>query len=424
MADPATRRLLDLFLVGNSELEQLEARLSAFNLFRVLRVEEVEIRHSNVLAWLLDPSESHGLGALFLRRFLSSVLLDTDVESASLSPAGVELMPFGEVEVYRERHNIDILVRGAGGRGTAAVRWCLLVENKIRAKESKDQLVRYRQAVEREFPEDKVVPIFLTVDGDDPSDDAEEAGFIPLSHRHVLEVASSVIKQHRARIPSDAQVFLDHYLNSLRRITMEDPELVELCKQIYRKHREAITLIVDHGAASERYEICKTEIGKLVKCDFPPIIARNRIWFVPEEMGAEIPNVEMAGWKFLKRPDSDDGEGIPISFWMRYSVKRSRAGISLELGPTANKSVRQRILKAAEEHGLPVKEKHFATAKYARLITESMSLKENPDTDEADESEDYIREVCESLWSKLWPRASAIVPALHDALAEERAAKK
>jgi len=69
-------RVLDKFLVDNRELEELSAKLSIFNLFKVLRVEQTEIRHSNVLAWLLDARESHGLRDSFLRRFLSTILLD------------------------------------------------------------------------------------------------------------------------------------------------------------------------------------------------------------------------------------------------------------------------------------------------------------------------------------------------------------
>ena len=33
-----------------------------FNTFDVLRYAEYEIRHSNVLAWLLDPGQTHGIG--------------------------------------------------------------------------------------------------------------------------------------------------------------------------------------------------------------------------------------------------------------------------------------------------------------------------------------------------------------------------
>ena len=69
-------RILDKFLVDNAELEELSAKLAIFNIFNVLRIKDVEIRHSNVVAWLLDPLGSHGLGQAFLRRVISTILLD------------------------------------------------------------------------------------------------------------------------------------------------------------------------------------------------------------------------------------------------------------------------------------------------------------------------------------------------------------
>jgi len=50
--------VLDTFLADNPELEQLSAQLATFNIFRALKIERAEIRHSNTLGWLLDPSES------------------------------------------------------------------------------------------------------------------------------------------------------------------------------------------------------------------------------------------------------------------------------------------------------------------------------------------------------------------------------
>ena len=113
---------LDAFLVANYELEELAARLSAFNLFNVLRADKVEIRHSNVLGWLLDPSGSHGLGSVFLRRFLSGVLIDQDVSDVSLTASEVELMDFNNIEVRREWQHIDVLVI------CREKKWCILVE--------------------------------------------------------------------------------------------------------------------------------------------------------------------------------------------------------------------------------------------------------------------------------------------------------
>ena len=46
------------------EIEKLSNLLARFNSFDVLRLQEMEIRHSNVLAWLLDSRELISLADL------------------------------------------------------------------------------------------------------------------------------------------------------------------------------------------------------------------------------------------------------------------------------------------------------------------------------------------------------------------------
>lgn len=160
-ADHASdKRRLAEFLVGNSELEELSARLNEFNILRVLRIEQAEIRHSNVLGWLLDPRESHGLGDTFVRRFISTLLLDNGQADFGLSPAVVELVDLIDVEVRREWRNIDLLVH------SRANRFVILIENKIRGRESQGQLLGYMDAVRQSFPDvETIIPVLLTLEG-------------------------------------------------------------------------------------------------------------------------------------------------------------------------------------------------------------------------------------------------------------------
>ena len=99
--------ILNRFLVGNNELEELTAELNIFNFFKILKIERVEIRHSNVLSWLLNPLENHGFADFFVKRFLSTILMES--EQAPFQPARIELMNFQDLEVRREWKNIDLL---------------------------------------------------------------------------------------------------------------------------------------------------------------------------------------------------------------------------------------------------------------------------------------------------------------------------
>ena len=53
---------LKSFIDDNEDLERLESILDRFNIFESLGLVRQEIRHSAFLRWLLDPSETHGLG--------------------------------------------------------------------------------------------------------------------------------------------------------------------------------------------------------------------------------------------------------------------------------------------------------------------------------------------------------------------------
>ncbi|MCH8149724.1 MAG: PD-(D/E)XK nuclease family protein [Planctomycetes bacterium] len=390
---------LDAFLVDNRELEGLNARLGSFNIFRVLRVERTEIRHSNVLAWLLTPDETHGLGATFLRRFLSRLLLESDVSGISLTPAQVELMNLSDVEVRREWKNIDILVHSQEHN------WCLLIENKIDSKESRDQLERYVKTVHNDMPGCQIIPVYLTVEGDDPSEAGKKLGFVALSHSQVLEVAEQITEQHKTRIPRDASVFLQHYLDSLRRMTMQDDQLIDLCKTIYRRHREAIDLIVEYGASSRIVEACEEEAANLIDCEFIKTTG-SRIWFLPREMGEHEPTLTLTAWQFLPRH-------VAVACWFYHLKKSGKLQVVMEVGPVSDGALRKRLLRSIQAAGFSFSEKSAFKddAMYTRITSEIQKLRTDADG-EPEEDPDYIKQVVRKLWATMWKEGAKIVDVL------------
>ena len=101
----------------SKEFAQLHQKFNQFNPFKVLRVDQFEIRHSNILAWLLDPNENHQLGSFFLKKLISRLMTRTENEDKA---EGIDSSPylyasFSDVEVYREvktktNRSIDLLV--------------------------------------------------------------------------------------------------------------------------------------------------------------------------------------------------------------------------------------------------------------------------------------------------------------------------
>ncbi len=374
-AGPSEKRVLAEFLVGNRELEELSARLNQFNILRVLRIEKAEIRHSNVLGWLLDPRESHGLGDAFVRRFITTLLMDNEQADFGLSSATVELMDLVDVEVRREWRNIDLLIHS---RGNGLV---ILIENKIRARESKGQLLKYREAVRRSFPDAAVViPVFLTLEGDDPSEEAQGSGYIAWSHAALYRAATEVVEQQKNRIPQDAQTFLRHYLDTLRRESMQDKELEDLCKSIYRKHKGAIDLIVKYGATTAFADATEAFINETGDFEVFKSTATSN-WFLPKEWTREMPRV-IENWPCP----------YPVAIWFYLDQRSQKVGIILEIGPLAGAELRRSLVEAFRHAGFTIHNKaDRERAKFSRYYSETQPIQDLGDSEE-------VKQALDKLW--------------------------
>jgi Trp operon repressor len=139
--DIETERALTRLVMDCPELTALEALLSRFNIFRVLRAARHEIRHSNMLAWLLTPDESHGLGDRFLRRWLMRVVHNADEDTRRdldlPSPIEIDALDLESVEVAREHDNIDLLIIVRVMNGDS---WTICIENKVESALHSNQL--------------------------------------------------------------------------------------------------------------------------------------------------------------------------------------------------------------------------------------------------------------------------------------------
>jgi hypothetical protein len=141
----------------------------------------VEARHSGFLGFLLDPQKNHGLGDAFARRLYERVLQRHQDRQGLVSPIDLDVWDMTGADVRREWQNIDILFEDQENKFVA------LIENKVGSGEHSGQLKRYLDTIERHYREWRVLAIFLTPDGDDPS----EGAFLPLDNSTVCSVVAS-----------------------------------------------------------------------------------------------------------------------------------------------------------------------------------------------------------------------------------------
>ena len=231
--DPRT--LLERFVVDNSELEQLEGMLSPFNVFEAIGATRQELRHSDFLSFLLDPTENHGLKDYFLKTLFKKVLLRS--VGPEIGAIDIDVADLSAAEVERERFQIDVLVHSERAKMVFAI------ENKIDSGEHDNQLERYGQSVETAFPGYRRVLIYLTPDGEEPSDPNH---WIAMSYGTLMEAVQSVLAGQKRSLAPPVVIALEHYAALIGRHIVTDSEIAKLCQQIYRKHKDALELIFEH----------------------------------------------------------------------------------------------------------------------------------------------------------------------------------
>jgi len=233
----AEERELEKFVVHNEDLLALESRIGRFNIFDALGIARVEIRHSNFLAFILDPAESHGQGQLFLKAILMDLLKTAPAGSRPLSPIELDGTDLRGVEVRREWEHIDILIT------CQQPPFVVAIENKVDAHEHSDQLRRYKEKVRQHHSEDGLLVYLTPPDARDPTD----SDWMPYSYADLFCVLTRVLATYRKAIGEDVLVFVDHYLSLIGTRFMNDDKIDELCRRIYTNHRQALELIIERG---------------------------------------------------------------------------------------------------------------------------------------------------------------------------------
>lgn len=271
---------LSEFIVNCPELAELESLLGGFNIFQVLGFEYGEIRHSNVLAWLLDPSESHGLDDSFLQGWLKRVLHDAPID-VPITPIHVHCWSLRDVEVRREWQHIDLLLILTMIDGA---KWVVAVENKVKSQQHSNQLTRYRRMVNRHFADaQQRLFLFLTKNGEEPADDA----YIPATYSQVYQSLKESVGARGHLIGSEPLVLINNYLRLIEEKFMNESDIAILAQKIYKQHKRALEIIFAQRPdnikeVAGRIEALMVEEGK--SRGFSQLRSdRQNIRFLPEQ---------------------------------------------------------------------------------------------------------------------------------------------
>ena len=206
-----------------------------YNLFSILNIERYELKHSALIANLLDPKGSHGCGDAFLRAVFEIALKE-------------RAYPFEDcthLHSYTEYYTGPI-AGDTGGRIDILVKsscYGLIIENKIYAGDQDKQLTRYDNYGKKTFGADRYLLVYLTLYGCDASKEstatksAEEVGYLRLSY------AEDILRwlEQCVRLADNKPLVresLNQYIRTIKQLTYQDMNQKNIEK--------IIDLAVDH----------------------------------------------------------------------------------------------------------------------------------------------------------------------------------
>lgn len=392
---------LEALFVNNPAFAQIEAYLDRFNPIHVMGMARMEIRHSAILAWLLDPQESHGLDDHFLKAFLCEAMRGNS-RLGTPTALDVTQADLRDAEIRREWMNMDIFILSASNQ------WAFVVENKFDSRQHEGQLAGYISKVNSFFEKDlgtlALRGIFLTLHDEEPHDPS----YAPIRYDVIVDILPRLIATNATSLQAEVGVFLHHYADVLKDATgMSDQrnDMERLARDLYRNHRRVLDFVVEHGARSDFALAAESLFGELAKNSNGSIvvsgqninrsdISKNHVSFVPDGW------YEALGGESYSWPGCEKWwMGFPLIAWLEcYGSSDSSAGtvkLVMEVGPLSSHELRRELIQQlqnkAETQGLNrIKFQKNAVdegKKYSRFLTQnSLSVRDMQNVDEIEEA--------------------------------------
>lgn len=270
-------------LLLDPSFNKLELLYQKPNIFTALRLAHHEIRHSNFLGWLLNPSQTHGLGTKFLKLVIADILKDERAKDMSVTSIG--RLNLDKAVVLREWQNIDILIK--------VDELVICIENKIYAGESKHQLKKYKDCIDKEFGKSNKVFVYLTRLGGESSMNEE---YVTYSYERISTILQTIITTYREGISSSVMVYINDYVETLKTNFMKNGEINTLAREVYLNHKELFDFILNHSP-NTLYELQNYFSNKLSSLGWiKKTSQKNYVRFLTKKLIDIIPN-NSSTWK-------------------------------------------------------------------------------------------------------------------------------
>jgi hypothetical protein len=238
-------------LLLSPEFARIQQDSKRFKLFDVLGIRWRELSHSDLLAWMLNPKESHATGSVMLKAFLHAAYQEAN---GIITFNDYLNWHYEDARILREDGRIDLTIEFSTSKMVIGI------ENKIWAGESEKQLERYQQHLVDNYQSWNKHLLFLTPAGIDSvthkaeSDKAvDKCQYLPISYRCVL----TALEAGRNMLSSgEVSTFLNMAIHHIKEDIMNDGEIKNIVTKLWHnlEYAPALKSIIQHRPSIEDYK--------------------------------------------------------------------------------------------------------------------------------------------------------------------------
>ncbi len=219
----------------------VNAGYDRYNVFNILNIKRQELRHSDFLSFLFDPSKSGDIGQQFLKNFL--ILLAKENKASTLNFFDTLYGNINNVNVYREMAikdgRIDILIQLELTKDKKQ-KVVVAIENKVDADQHGNQLEKYKEYLFKEYKDYIKIMLYLTPN-------KAESGYnewAEIDYEFILNVLNRLDTNN---IDNTLATLIEDYKKLIRSefdmMNDNESELKKQALEIYKNNRQILDFI-------------------------------------------------------------------------------------------------------------------------------------------------------------------------------------
>lgn len=175
----------------NVHYEFLKKYYKSDDIASIYGVDKFEIRHSNVLQWILEPKGDEAIDYLPIRNLLK-LIQEKNSYYEFFNLIDLTTARIDKVSIQREKYNIDMFITLKINNEDYAV----IIENKLESSIHDNQLEVYKNKVQEIYPNHKKLYVFLSPGSNTEQEiEATENQYIPITYQDVYDKILKVIAE-------------------------------------------------------------------------------------------------------------------------------------------------------------------------------------------------------------------------------------